>query len=85
MNCDGPRLPARVLHDLDRALQDQEETEVAVAFGKKHLAGSHRAGMTSRFQRGDVTLTENWKGDVLIVGHELLQGESGLRQSSGKC
>jgi hypothetical protein len=58
-----------VLHDLDAAFDDHEETEIAVTLGEEHLAGADRVGMAALGQGGQVLGTESGKRDVLIVGH----------------
>jgi hypothetical protein len=60
---------ARVLDDLDRALEHDEEAEVPVALGEQHLALLDRSGMAPRGQRGQILGAENGKRDFLISGH----------------
>jgi hypothetical protein len=60
---------ARVLDDLDRPLDHDEEAEIAVAFGEQDLAGADGAGMPAGGERGEVLAAQDRKGDFVIVGH----------------
>ena len=76
---DRVRRAARVLDDLDLAIDHDEEAEVAVAFGEQDFAGADVAGMPPGRQRGEILGAQDRKGDFLIVGHRKLSVVYALR------
>lgn len=69
MERDGAVLFTRGVYDLDRALEDDVESEAAIAGMEEHLAGADVARPAPGRQSREITLGEGGKGDVEVGGH----------------